>query len=66
MYLYPFGLTSLFKLFSCSLYVGAHNGDVPIVVIGVVVCRAVVVVVVAVVVVLVGLVVSVEPVLELI
>ena len=26
MYLYPFGLTNLFKLFSCTLYVMDHNG----------------------------------------
>ena len=37
MYLYPFGLTNLFNLSSCSLYVGDHNGDVPSVVINVVV-----------------------------
>ena len=62
MYLYPFSLTNLLKLFPCILYVGDHNGDVPIVVISVVVvCRAAVIVVV-----LVGLVVSVELVLELI
>ena len=36
MYLNAFGLTNLFDLFSCTLYVGDHIGDVPIVV---VVCR---------------------------
>ena len=61
MYLYPFGLTNLLNLFSCTLYVGDHNGDVPIVFISVVDCRAA-----AVVVVLARLVVSVEQVLKLI
>ena len=46
MYLYPFGLTNLFNLFSCTLYVGDHNGDVTIVVVSVVVdCRVAAVVV---------------------
>ena len=59
MHLYPYGLTKLFNLFSCTLYIGDHNGDVPIVVVSVVVvCRAA-----AIVVVLAGLVVSVELVL---
>ena len=54
----PFGLTNLFKPFSFTLYVRDYNGDVPIVVISVVVCRAVVQ--------LAGLVASVELVLKLI
>ena len=62
MYLYTFGLTNLFELFSCTLYVRDYNGDVPVVfVIVVVVCRVAVMVVV-----LAGLVISVELVLELI
>ena len=46
MYLYPFGLTNLLKLFSCTLYVRDCNGDVPVVVSVVVVCRVAVMVVV--------------------
>ena len=62
MYLYAFGLANLFELFSCTLYVRDHGGDVPIFVFGVVViCRVAVVAVV-----LVRLVVSVELVLKLI
>ena len=40
MYLYALSLTNLPEVFSCSLNVWDHNGDVPIVVIGsiVVVC----------------------------
>ena len=37
MYLDAFGLTNLFDLFSCNLYVEDCNGDVPLVV--VVVCK---------------------------
>ena len=59
MYLYTFGLANLFKLFSYTLYVGDHNGDVSVVAVGVVeVCRVAVMGVV-----LVGLVVSLELVL---
>ena len=42
MNLDAFGLTYLFDLFSCTLYVGDHNCNVPVVV---VVCWAAVVVV---------------------
>ena len=32
MYLYSFGMTNLFELFSCALKIGNYNGDVPVVV----------------------------------
>ena len=32
MYLYSFGLTKVFELFSCALNVGNYNSDVPIVI----------------------------------
>ena len=61
MFLYPFGLSNLFNLFSHTLYVGDQNGEVHIVAVSVVVdCRTV-----AVVVALASLVVSEEPVLKL-
>ena len=31
MYLYSFGLTNLFEVFSCALNIGNYNGDVPVV-----------------------------------
>ena len=39
MNLDAFGLTNLFDLFSCTLYVGDHNGDVPLLVVVIVVCK---------------------------
>ena len=32
MYLYSFGWTNLFELFSCALNIGNYNGDVPVIV----------------------------------
>ena len=61
MYLYTFGLTNLFELFSYALYVRDHNSDVSVVGVSVVVCGVAVVVIV-----LAGLVVSLELVLEFI
>ena len=60
MNLDAFCLTNLFDLFSCTLYVGDHNGDVPLVVVVVViiVCKDA-----GVVVLLAGLIVAVELVL---
>ena len=60
MNLDAFGLTNLFDIFSCTLYVGDHNCNVPVVTV-VVVCLAA-----AVVVLLIRLVVPVELVLQLV
>ena len=32
MYLYSFGFTNLFELFSCALNLGNYNSDVPVVI----------------------------------
>ena len=62
MYLNAFGLTNLFDHFPCTLYVRDHNGDVPLLLlVVVVVCQDA-----GVVVLLAGLVVTIELVLQLV